>query len=121
MNFTLDESCICDVHIKEEYSVFKGKDPDSLTPDELMRILKGTDKITSVFSRDHPEFDRFREQLGNEGYIRIERGWWNGDRVLKPFTLNGVKFEVGEQFSSACAMKYHLEFARKYKVSQVLR
>jgi hypothetical protein len=114
MNFTLDESYICDVHIKEEYSVFQGKDPDSLTPDEVLRILKGTDKITSVFSRDHPEFDRFREQLGVEGYIKIERGWWNGDRVLKPFTLNGVEFEVGEQFSSACAMKHHLEFARKY-------
>lgn len=114
MDFTLDESCICDVQIKEEYSVFKGRDPESLTPDELLRILKGTDKMTSISSEDHPEFTRFREQLGTEGYIRIERGWWNGDRVLKPFTLNGVKFIVGEQFSSACAMKYHLEFARKY-------
>jgi len=114
MNFTLDESYICDVQIKEEYSVFKGVDPDSLTPDQVLRILKGTDKITSVFSRDHPEFDRFREMLGVEGYIKIERGWWNGDRVLKPFTLNGVEFEVGEQFSSACAMKHHLEFAKKY-------
>jgi len=114
MDFTLDESCICDVQIKEVYSVFKGRNPDSLTPDELMRILKGTDKMTSVFSKDHPEFNRFREQLGVEGYIRIERGWWNGDRVLKPFTLNGVKFIVGDQFSSACAMKHHLEFARKY-------
>jgi hypothetical protein len=34
MNFTLDESYICDVHIKEEYSLIKGKYPDSLTPDE---------------------------------------------------------------------------------------
>jgi len=114
MDFTLDESCICDVQIKEEYSVYKGIDPDNLTPEAMIKILRGEDKITIHSSKDHPEFDRFREQLGNEGYIRIERGWWNGDRVLKPFTLNGVEFEIGEQFSSACAMKHHLAFARKY-------
>jgi hypothetical protein len=114
MDFILDESCICDVHIKEEYSVFKGRDPESLTSDEVLRILKGTDKIISHSSKDHPEFNRFREQLGSEGYISIERSWWNGDRVIKPFTLNGVKFKVGDQFSSACAMQGHLEFARKY-------
>jgi len=115
MDFTLDESYICDVPDIRIFSIYKGQDPDSLTSDELMRIIKGTDKITSVGTKDHPEFDRFREQLGTEGYIRIERGWWNGDRVLKPFVLNGVEFKVGEQFSSACAMKHHLEFARKYK------
>lgn len=121
MNFTLDESCICDVYTKEEYSVFKGRDPVSLTPDELLRILKGTDKIISHSSGDHPEFTRFREQLGLEGYIHIERSWCNGDRVLKPFTLNSVEFEIGDKFCCACAMKHHLKFARKYKVSQVLR
>jgi len=114
MDFVLDESCICDVFVKQSRSIYSGKDPESLTPDELMKVLKGEDIITSAFSKDHPEFDRFREQLGVEGYISIERGWWNGDRVLKPFTLNGVKFEVGDQFSSACAMKHHLEFAKKY-------
>ena len=117
MNFTLDECYMCDIHFKEEYSIFKGKDPDTLSPDELLKILKGEDKIISHSTGDHPEFNRFREQLSEDGYIRIERGWWNGDRVTKPFTLNGVEFEVGDQFSSACAMKGHLKFARKYKVS----
>ena len=112
MKFYLDESYMCDVPDKRSYSMYSGRDPDSLTSDELMRILKGEDKITSLTFKDQPEFNRFREQLGTEGYIRIERGWWNGDRVLKPFTLNGVEFEIGEQFSSACAMKYHLEFAK---------
>ena len=114
MNFTLDESYMCDVHIKQEYSIFKGRDPVSLTPDEVLKILKGTDKIISHSSKDHPEFNRFREQLGSEGYIHIERGWCNGDRVLKPFTLNGVEFEIGDKFCSACAMIGHLKFARKY-------
>jgi hypothetical protein len=114
MDFTLDESYICDVHVKQIYSIFKGRDPDSLAPDELMKILKGQDKITSQSTKDHPEFNRFREQLGSEGYIEIQRSWWNGDRVLKPFTLNGVKFKVGDKFVSACAMKGHLEFERKY-------
>ena len=95
MKFYLDESYMCDVHIKQEYSVFTGRDPDSLTPYELLRILKGTDKIISHHSEDHPEFNRFREQLSDEGYIRIERSWCNGDRVTKSFTLNDVEFKVG--------------------------
>lgn len=114
MNFTLDESYMCDIHVKQEYSAYKGIDPDNLTPEAIIKILKGTDKITIHGSKDHPEFDRFREQLGNEGYITIERGWCNGDRVTKPFTLNGVEFKVGDKFCSACAMKHHLHFARKY-------
>ena len=121
MNFTLDECYMCDVHERQEYSAYKGIDPDNLTPEAMIKILRGEDKITIHSSGDHPEFNRFREQLGEDGYISIERGWWNGDRVLKPFTLNGIEFEVGDQFSSACAMKHHLHFARKYKVSQVLR
>jgi superfamily II helicase len=114
MNFTLDESYMCDISDIRTYSMYSGKDPDSLTPDEVVKILKGQDKIISHSNKDHPEFSKFREQLGLEGYIRIERGWWNGDRVTKPFTLNGVKFKVGDQFCSACAMKSHLEFERKY-------
>jgi hypothetical protein len=121
MNFTLDEAYMCDVHERDEHSIFKGRDPDSLTSDELIRILKGTDKIIFGGTKDHPEFNRFREQLGLEGYIHIERSWCNGDRVLKTFTLNSVEFEVGDKFCCACAMKHHLHFARKYKVSQVLR
>jgi hypothetical protein len=112
MHFNLDDQYICDVHVKQTYSVFKGRDPDSLTPDELMKILKGEDKITSQSTKDHPEFTRFREQLGSEGYIEIERGWWNGDRVIKPFVFNGKKFKKGEKFPCACAMKGHLLFMK---------
>jgi hypothetical protein len=92
--------------------MYSGRDPDSLTSDELMRILKGEDKITSLTFKDHPEFNRFREQLSDEGYIRIEHSWCNGDRVTKSFTLNDVEFKVGDKFCSACAMKHHLKFLK---------
>jgi hypothetical protein len=112
MNFTLDESYMCDVPVKEVHSIFKGRDPDTLSPDEVMKILKGEDKITSHSSKDHPHFNELRETLGETGYLKIERGWWNGDRVIKPFTLNGKKFKKNEQFPSGCAMKGHLTFMK---------
>lgn len=80
-----------------------------LTHEELIKVLKDEDKCRSISSIDHPEFTNLREQLGRDGFIRIERGWWNGDRVLKPFLLNNVKFKKGEQFSCAAAMKFHLK------------
>jgi hypothetical protein len=52
---------------------------------------------------DHPSFAALREHLGARGYIEIQRGWWNGDRVTKRFKLNGHQFEVGEQFGSGSA------------------
>ena len=57
-------------------------------------------------SIDHPSFTRTREMLGGRGYIKIEDGWINGDRVLKPFYFNNVLLDEGEQFSCASAMYY---------------
>jgi hypothetical protein len=57
-----------------------------------------------ISSQDHPAFTKLRERLGEEGYIKIERGWWNGDRVTKPFYLNNMYFDIGEQFSCAPAL-----------------
>ena len=112
MKFYLDESYMSDVHERQEYSAYKGIDPDNLTPEAMIKILRGEDRITIHSSKDHPEFNRFREQLGDEGYIRIEHSWCNGDRVTKSFTLNDVEFKVGDKFCSACAMKYHLKFLK---------
>jgi hypothetical protein len=112
MKFYLDESYMCDVHERQEYSAYKGIDPDNLTPEAMIKILRGEDRITIHSSKDHPEFNRFREQLGDEGYIRIEHSWCNGDRVTKSFTLNDVEFKVGDKFCSACAMKHHLKFLK---------
>lgn len=58
---------------------------------------------------DHPAFAALREHLGREGFIEIERGWRNGDRVIKPFYLNDVFFDKGKKFVCASAMKYTLE------------
>jgi hypothetical protein len=86
-----------------------------ITAEELISIIKNPQPSFSIGTKDHPEFAQLREQLEQEGYIQVERGWWNGDRVLKTFQLNGVEFKKHDQFSCAAAMKHHLEFQRTYK------
>jgi hypothetical protein len=63
---------------------------------------------------DHPAFAALREHLSRRGYIDIQRGWVNGDRVIKPFYLNEVYFDVGEKFVSSSAMSGHLNYRKKY-------
>lgn len=112
MKFTLDEQYICDVFTRSEYSVYKGRDPETLTPDELLKVLKGEDIIRTTGSDDHPQFKELRNELEDKGFISCQRGWWNGDRVIKPFVFNGKKFKKDEQFPSASAMKGHLKFMK---------
>ena len=107
MNFELDPEYITDVTIRQEWNIHTNK--DIITDEDLVEVLKGRGSYSSTHSEDHPEFAQLRDRLGELGYISIERGWWNGDRVLKSFTLNGVLFEPGEQFCSAAPMKFHLE------------
>jgi len=70
-------------------------------------ILKGTSQATI----DHPEFTKLRNKLDKLGYIEVQRLWWNGDRVLKPFKLNGMAFKKGDQFpcASALAVRFGVE------------
>ncbi len=100
MKFTIEEEYVTDVTIRTEIT---NPDPEK----ELYNRLKYGPSY-SIRSEDHPEFTKLREQLGAEGYIAIERGWWNGDRVLKPFTLNSKKFKKGDKFCCASAMHYDL-------------
>ena len=72
-----------------------------------------TQKGTSQGSIDHPEFTKLREKLGREGYIEIERDWWNGDRVLKPFVFNKLTFKVGEKFGCAAYLSVRLSLLKK--------
>lgn len=58
---------------------------------------------------DHPSFTALRRHLKACGLLYIEESWVNGDRVLKPFKLNGKLFNEDDQFVCASAMKYHLE------------
>jgi len=112
MDFTIDEAYIKSITVYQEWNMYGNK--DSLTEEELVKVLQGKGKCSSMGSADHPEYAKLREQLGELGYIEIWRGVWNGDTVLKPFTLNGVKFKKGERFCSSAAMKWHLEYSRKH-------
>ena len=107
MNFEIDPEYVTDVTIRQEWNMYSNK--DAVSNEDLVEVLKGRGSCSSTHSEDHPKFAQLRDQLGELGYISIERGWWNGDRVLKSFTLNGVAFEPGEQFPSAAPMKFHLE------------
>ena len=113
MDFTIDPKYLCSVTIREEWNTYtkNGREP---TPEEILLILQGKGKCSTTGSEDHPEFAKLREQLGTDGYINIQRGWWNGDTVLKPFKLNGRKFKVGAQFSSGGAMGTHLAVHAKH-------
>lgn len=75
----------------------------------IVKLKFGYDTGTSTWTEDHPEFTNLREQLGVEGFIEIQRSWWNGDRVLKPFKLNDKKFMKGDKFPSGAAIRWTLE------------
>jgi hypothetical protein len=111
MNFELDPEYITDVTIRKEWNIHINK--DTITNEDLVEVLKGRGSCSSTHSEDHPFFTRLRDQLEARGYIRCERNWLNGDRVLKPFSLNSVAFKSGEQFCCAAAMKFHLERAQR--------
>jgi hypothetical protein len=111
MNFEINTEYVTDVVIREEWNTYTNK--DDITNEDLVEVLKGRGSCSSTRTEDHPEFTKLREQLGKLGYISIERGWWNGDRVLKSFSLNSVAFEPGEQFCCAGAMKFHLKRAQR--------
>lgn len=74
----------------------------------------GASSGTIAHHVDHPAFAALRKRLGALGYIKIENGWVNGDRVTKPFCLNEVYFGVGDKFVCASAMSGHLNFRKKY-------
>ena len=112
MHFEIDDSYICDISIVEEWGMYDNLKVEELTPDQLIKILKGKDRCRAISNKDHPEFAKLREQLGQDGYIKIERSWWNGDMVTKPFTLNGKNFEIGTKFPCGAAMKSHLKYIK---------
>lgn len=110
--FTIDERFICDVTVRVVHDFIK--DRSNPTPDDVIKILKGYGVTTSTSHKDHDEFTKLRDQLEELGYIKTERGWWNGDRVLKGFKLNEWTFLKGEKFCSAGAMKNSINCARQF-------
>lgn len=112
-NFEIDESYICDVTVRTETDFIK--DRNNLTNEDLIRILKGWDKSVSISNKDHDEFTKLRNQLEELGYIKTERSWWNGDRILKSFKLNGWTMRKGHKFPCAAALSNSIHCARKFK------
>jgi hypothetical protein len=111
MNFEINLEYVTDVSVTQTY--YRHADKESLTNEELIEVIKNPVSSSTYSTEDHPEFARLRNQLEAQGYIRCERNWSNGDRVLKSFSLNSVAFEPGEQFCCAAAMKFHLERAQR--------
>lgn len=116
-NFSIDQDYITDVIDQKVWYKVDMKNP---SPEDLVLILKDEHiRSTSTGSKDHPEFAKLRKQLGAEGYIHIAWGSWNGDSVLKPFKLNGMKFKKGEQFMCAAAMQHTYKYYLNKKGSIV--
>lgn len=109
--FFIDIGFLTDVRYVEEYSIYRDK--TELTEEELTKVLKGQDRVTITGSKEHPEFAKLREYLGDNGFIAIERGWHNGDRALKQFYLNGALFAVGDKFPCSVAMKFCIDWKLK--------
>jgi hypothetical protein len=115
MEFNIPMTSLCDVAIRKEWGMYDKIPLEELTPEQLITILKGEDRCKSFSNDDHPDFAKLRNKLEELGYIKCERGWWNGDRVLKPFTMNGAPFYEGEKFHSGAAIKYTVEQKQKNK------
>lgn len=113
MHFTIDPAFLTDQTIIKEWGMYDSIPADQLTDEQLLKILKGADRCSSTHSEDHPEFAKLRNELEQTGYIKVQRGWWNGDEVLTPFILNGEEFKVGEQFSCAAALGIYFSVAAK--------
>lgn len=111
MEFTIPEECLTSVTVRTEHDFIK--DRNNPTPEDIIKILKEYDKSVSTSNKDHDEFTKLRNQLEELGYIKIECKWWNGDEVLKPFTLNGFKFKKNSKFSCASALGIRMELAKK--------
>ena len=104
--FDIDLSFVCGVTTTTTQSTLEN--PDNPTPEDLIKIIKGTHQWTTTSSGDHPEFAKLRNELEEKGFIQTERSYWNADWVMETFTLNGVKFKPGVTFYSAMAMRYTL-------------
>ena len=112
MVFELDESLDWHPFYHREWNDYTTK--DTVSNEDLVKVLQGRGNHSVMGSDDSAEFKALRNQLEDQGYIQCQRSWWNGDRVLKTFFLNGVRFDPDDQFCSGGAMKLHLRSARRH-------
>ena len=69
----------------------------------------GADGTGVTYSCDSACFSEVRRLLGKRGYLYLEENWKNGDRVLRPFYLNRMLFDVGDKFVCAAAHHYTMK------------
>lgn len=97
MNFIIDPEYLTSVTVVTDRSIEMSEE------EHIIMRLKGH-KFQSITSIDHPKFTELREELGRRGFIYIERRWWNGDMVIKQFTLNDYLFKEDDKFLCAGAL-----------------
>ena len=105
-----DNGCYYQLPLLKTTPIFRLKEEYCVSLPEVLDIElteDGSQNHRIVGSTDHPSFTRLRKHLEQNGYIKTEN-WCNGDRVLVPFYLNQVYFDVGEKFPCAAAMRYKL-------------
>lgn len=108
MQFILDNQYFTSVNIRTV--IYKRKRTNETEEDFIIRKLSTDNAPMYMYeSKDHPEFAKLREQLRELKYIKIESGWWNGDRVLRKFQLNNKVFKKGDKFMCASAMAYEMK------------
>ena len=104
-NFEIDPSHLCGV-VTTSYTTFRLVGDDHNLPDDIKQLFNKDQpqQVKVTGSDDHPLFKELRNTLEREGYIVCQRSWWNGDRVIKTFSLNGVVFVEGGTFWCGSAM-----------------
>lgn len=114
-NFEIAEEYLTSVNIEDEVSFDPVPGANDHLPREQREYLDSIagKKFKCLRTIDHPEFTKLREQLGEEGYISIQRGWWNGDKVLKSFLFNGIKFLKDSRFPCASALGVSYKIAKE--------
>lgn len=116
MDFFIDHDHLSEVpHDHVTYTV----NMENPSNEDLLKILKNEHKIESTTYVNHPEFTLLRDRLEELGYIKTNHNWHNSDRVLKPFTLNGYKFEVDNAFLCASATGNDFRFRKKYSYTTI--
>ena len=115
-NFEIAEEYLTQVVVHEEMKFTNFTPMGSMTQDQIDAMNEMMDKPVKVTRWiDHPEFTKLREQLEVEGYIIIQRSWWNGDRVLRSFKVNGLTLKKGSTFYCAAALGNIIAVARSMK------
>jgi hypothetical protein len=108
--FTIPDEYLTDVQVVKKTNIYIKN--GEISAEDMPKFLNDEGWSTYTYYRDHPEFDKLRTHLSEQGFIDKVSTSWNNDTVLKPFSLNGVDFIIGDRFYCASAMHFHLKFRK---------